>query len=787
MLVPKLIWYILLRMYKFAGCANKTLSESCTSSLCSVYSVGQANHTRLCCCHGNMCNPKFSLTSSPHESYSSKYLSPLTQNSSNASQVFAAYSTSDPSKMIVIENLYVVLLCCILALVSLVGMVLYNSYFKTFLRNRNSDKRLGFEKNCDFHSLLPHQSMASTVECLPAEHLHFIEIIHKGNFASVWKCKLDDRIVAAKIVQNESSFHCKNELKIYKLAHMNHLSIPKFFGLSNTSNYDSCLLLECGNSSLENYLRNNVLNLPQLCTLTNSMVGGLVFLHTEITKQNRVIRPAIAHRALCSRNIIVRADGSCMICDFKFAIQLDDHQGSASVINSLCSDSVRYLSPEVLDDKMNLQRESALKQSDIYSLGILIWEVASRCSDLYQGIVVPAFKLPFENEVGLTPTFEQMKVLVSLKKARPLFPCIWKSSNLAIRLLKDTMNECWDSEPEARLTALCVEARFVEFATLWQRHKQETMANSCLVASHNNECCISNVENASSNAYSNCFINKFDNSLHYKYNNYQHLLHHPYKQYYNPSKLNSAKCNSSEKNVNSSPNNTAVKFSFPIQPYQARNPCSERNLMSNVVDEDVQLLEHGSKFRVPSYPNSLSDLSGGSQNVPFANISNLQSRSNVPMTIAYVQNSVGSEANRNRISFKSKETNKSCNATLFRPSTSRFSFSYLLHKFNLRNPRTTTDSGLMSVSPTNNCLTDERILSCHIGPSSADELATQKPPLLDPLSPISPSCDLASSTDITTTIESLSKPNSFSNLEHQQFSSQVGEPTVSTSQLDNNE
>ncbi len=44
------------------------------------------------------------------------------------------------------------------------------------------------------------------------------------------------------------------------------------------------------------------------------------------------------------------------------------------------------MAPEVLEGAVNLRDcEASLKQIDVYSLGLVLWEIASRCSDLYQG------------------------------------------------------------------------------------------------------------------------------------------------------------------------------------------------------------------------------------------------------------------------------------------------------------------------------------------------------------------------------------------------------------------
>ena len=49
---------------------------------------------------------------------------------------------------------------------------------------------------------------------------------------------------------------------------------------------------------------------------------------------------------------------------------------------------------------------------------------------------MPPFQMAFEKEIGKFPSKEQMKIMVSRNKARPLFPQVWKNSNPAIQQLK---------------------------------------------------------------------------------------------------------------------------------------------------------------------------------------------------------------------------------------------------------------------------------------------------------------------------------------------------------------
>lgn len=63
--------------------------------------------------------------------------------------------------------------------------------------------------------------------------------------------------------------------------------------------------------------------------------------------------------------------------------------------------TLRYMAPEVLDGAVNLRDcEAALKQIDIYALGLVLWECAARCHDLYQGLQTPPYMLPFQAEIG---------------------------------------------------------------------------------------------------------------------------------------------------------------------------------------------------------------------------------------------------------------------------------------------------------------------------------------------------------------------------------------------------
>ncbi|KAK4337012.1 hypothetical protein RND71_043967 [Anisodus tanguticus] len=72
--------------------------------------------------------------------------------------------------------------------------------------------------------------------------------------------------------------------------------------------------------SLFDYLTHNILNLEDLIKMAYSIVNGLAHLHMDIVG-NTYIKPAIAHRDLKSKNILVKSDGSCAIADLGLAVR----------------------------------------------------------------------------------------------------------------------------------------------------------------------------------------------------------------------------------------------------------------------------------------------------------------------------------------------------------------------------------------------------------------------------------------------------------------------------------
>uniref|UniRef100_A0A094ZF70 receptor protein serine/threonine kinase n=1 Tax=Schistosoma haematobium TaxID=6185 RepID=A0A094ZF70_SCHHA len=250
----------------------------------------------------------------------------------------------------------------------------------------------------------------------------------------------------------------EGETDIYQTVMLRHANILGFIAADNKDTGLSTQLWLITDyhplGSLYEFLQQHCLTPFALLRAVASITNGLAHLHMEITGTQG--KPAIAHRDLKSRNILVKMDGECCIGDLGFALKLDSSMNTALEINSN-SDRVgtkRYMAPEVLDNTIRLTSPEAFKQADMYSLGLVFWEVTRRC--YVRNLFGPdEYQLPYQDLVSADPSVEEMKSVVCEQGLRPGLPAIWSKHEI-IRALQDIMSECWYASPSARLSAMRV-------------------------------------------------------------------------------------------------------------------------------------------------------------------------------------------------------------------------------------------------------------------------------------------------------------------------------------------
>lgn len=140
------------------------------------------------------------------------------------------------------------------------------------------------------------------------------------------------------------------------------------------------------NGSLYDYLYKNTVDAAGVARMAYSIANGLSHLHMEIQGTQHTLRkteqgkPAIAHRDLKSKNILVKSNGTCAIADLGLAVRYDSDNDSVDIPPNPRVGTKRYLAPEVLDETMNPNQFDAYKRADIYALGLVFWEISRRCN-----------------------------------------------------------------------------------------------------------------------------------------------------------------------------------------------------------------------------------------------------------------------------------------------------------------------------------------------------------------------------------------------------------------------
>ncbi|XP_078461677.1 activin receptor type-2B-like isoform X1 [Lampetra planeri] len=424
------------RKHCFASWTNNSGSVELVRKGCwlddfNCYNRGECTETKetpsvfFCCCEGNFCNKKFNHI-------------PVIQQATTGPVAVS----SRPSAF----NTAVYSFIPILA-VSLVALLVVWVYRQRKVPYAQVEAPSEEEPNG-----------ASSPPLAELKPVQLIEVKAMGHFGSVWKARLLGDHVAVKIFTVKERRSWENEIDIFKTAGVTHENLLHFIAAEKrVSGLDTEYWLittfhEKG--SLAEYLKGNVLSWRELCHVAETMARGLAFLHEDIVSpKGELIKPAIAHRDIKSRNILLKGDLTACIADFGLAVKFAPGKPAGDTHGQV--GTLRYMAPEILEGAIHFQRDSFLR-IDVYALGLVLWELAWRCTVIEEP--VGEFSLPFEEELGKHLSLEEMQDLVVQKRVRPTIKDCWRK-HPGMSLLCETMEECWDHEAEARLSAGCVEER----------------------------------------------------------------------------------------------------------------------------------------------------------------------------------------------------------------------------------------------------------------------------------------------------------------------------------------
>ncbi|XP_028399664.1 bone morphogenetic protein receptor type-1B-like [Dendronephthya gigantea] len=290
-----------------------------------------------------------------------------------------------------------------------------------------------------------------------ARQVQLTKLIHTGQFSRVYEALWRNDKVAVRLYPSRDEAVWLKECEFYDnmRRHDNILAFIASDRLGAPSATELYLITEyCPHGSLYDYLRSqHSLTKKDMLRLSSSIASGLAYLHNPITGTYR--KCEIAHRNLTSKGIFVKKGGVCAIGHFALALKSASEFTEKEAEKNPKQPVKRYLAPELLDRSLvpGNCAHIALVKADVYSLGLVLWEIAFRTQS--EGIQEPS-QLPYQDMVSLNPSLEEMRKVVCVDRKRPPILNRWYRDEV-MRRTSRVIEECWHHSPDARLTALRVQ------------------------------------------------------------------------------------------------------------------------------------------------------------------------------------------------------------------------------------------------------------------------------------------------------------------------------------------
>ena len=286
------------------------------------------------------------------------------------------------------------------------------------------------------------------------------QCVGKGRYGEVRNGVWQGEEVAIKIFYARDESSWLQETKIYNSVLLRHEFILSYYGsdmLSRADRTELWLITQYHPlGSLFEYLHHHTLNVDTMLNFVYSMASGLNHLHTEI--RGTAGKRSIAHRDLKSKNILVKNDLTCCIADLGLAVMHDPDSEEPPDVPTHKVGTKRYMSPEMLLEKMNVFKFHAFRCADMYSLGLVLWETVRRCK--VDGFAFD-YEVPYYGKLPHDPDFHEVRAVVVDEKYRPPLPAHLNGDD-DTSILNRILADCWRMDPLARGTALRIKKRLFE-------------------------------------------------------------------------------------------------------------------------------------------------------------------------------------------------------------------------------------------------------------------------------------------------------------------------------------
>ncbi|MBF0198852.1 MAG: serine/threonine protein kinase [Planctomycetes bacterium] len=215
------------------------------------------------------------------------------------------------------------------------------------------------------------------------KNYQIIEKIGEGGMGSVWKAQdmVLNRLVSLKLIRNDHS-----EKKLFKsrfiqeaqiLSALDHPNIVRIYHLTEVEGETVIIMEFIEGSNLREIISNKRLRQNQILPIISQILLGLQVAHAK----------GILHRDIKPDNVMITPDKKVRILDFGLAKSSQDNYMITQSYEVM--GTVRYMAPEVL------QGAGHSVQSDIYSLGILWYDMLRACHPEIAPSISEFIRIPF--------------------------------------------------------------------------------------------------------------------------------------------------------------------------------------------------------------------------------------------------------------------------------------------------------------------------------------------------------------------------------------------------------
>ncbi|XP_014249311.1 mitogen-activated protein kinase kinase kinase 7-like [Cimex lectularius] len=222
------------------------------------------------------------------------------------------------------------------------------------------------------------------VEKINYEDITILKPIGKGSFGVVYKAEWKNKEVAVKLIETEAE-KASFKVELKQLSRVRHPNIVKLYGAC-TEKPVGLVMEYAEGGSLYNFLHSQPLKrytAGHAMSWALQCAKGVEYLHT--------MNPPLIHRDLKPPNLLLVKGGTVLkICDFGTACDkktyMTNNKGSAT-----------WMAPEVFESSKYTEK------CDVYSWGIILWEVITREKNPYKGIQSTAYTIMWAVHKGVRP------------------------------------------------------------------------------------------------------------------------------------------------------------------------------------------------------------------------------------------------------------------------------------------------------------------------------------------------------------------------------------------------